>query len=34
MKPYRTTVVGSFPRPTTVADTMKKPTLAGMSALP
>jgi len=28
MKPYRTTVVGSFPRPTTVADTMKKPTLS------
>jgi 5-methyltetrahydropteroyltriglutamate--homocysteine methyltransferase len=26
MKPYRATVVGSFPRPTAVADTMKRPT--------
>ena len=25
--PYRTTVVGSYPRPTPVADTLKKPTL-------
>ena len=28
MKPFRTTVVGSFPRPTVVADTMKRPTLS------
>ena len=28
MNRYRTTVVGSFPRPTSVADTMKKPTLS------
>ncbi len=28
MKPYRNTVVGSYPRPTQVADTMKKPTLS------
>ena len=27
MKPYRATVVGSFPRPTVVADTMKRPTM-------
>lgn len=27
MKPYRATVVGSFPRPTVVADTMKRPTV-------
>src|SRR5215510_8176209 len=27
MKPFRATVVGSFPRPTAVADTMKRPTL-------
>src|SRR6267154_1886213 len=28
MKPYRNTVVGSYPRPTKVEDTLKKPTLA------
>ncbi|SPE42237.1 putative methylcobalamin:homocysteine methyltransferase [Candidatus Sulfopaludibacter sp. SbA3] len=28
MKRYRATVVGSFPRPTAVADTMKRPTLS------
>ena len=28
MKPYRNTVVGSYPRSTTVADTLKKPTLS------
>jgi len=28
MKRYRTTVVGSFPRPSAVADTMKRPTLS------
>jgi 5-methyltetrahydropteroyltriglutamate--homocysteine methyltransferase len=28
MKPYRVTVVGSFPRPTVVADTMKRPTMS------
>jgi 5-methyltetrahydropteroyltriglutamate--homocysteine methyltransferase len=28
MKPYRATVVGSYPRPTTVANTMKRPTMA------
>ncbi len=28
MKPYRATVVGSFPRPTVVADTMKRPTMS------
>jgi 5-methyltetrahydropteroyltriglutamate--homocysteine methyltransferase len=28
MQPYRTTVIGSFPRPTVVADTMKRPTLS------
>jgi len=27
MNPYRTTVVGSFPRPAVVADTMKRPTV-------
>jgi 5-methyltetrahydropteroyltriglutamate--homocysteine methyltransferase len=27
MKPYRTTVVGSFPRPVPVTDTMKRPTM-------
>jgi 5-methyltetrahydropteroyltriglutamate--homocysteine methyltransferase len=28
MKPYRATVVGSFPRPATVTDTMKRPTVS------
>jgi 5-methyltetrahydropteroyltriglutamate--homocysteine methyltransferase len=28
MKPYRNTVVGSYPRSTTVADTLRKPTLS------
>jgi len=28
MKPYRATVVGSFPRPAVVSDTMKRPTLS------
>src|SRR5262245_26132988 len=28
MKPYRATVVGSFPRPARVADTMKRPSLS------
>ena len=28
MKPYRNTVVGSYPRSTTVADTLKKPSLS------
>ena len=28
MKPYRATVVGSFPRPMAVADTMKRPTMS------